>query len=170
MTAEFFAPSWLRSHPLAYMASHMVVIPLIVVYLATCAGAKTASAPLVWLAAMSYFSFCVFEIGRKIRSPADEREGVETYSALWGRPRAVVAWLVAMGAAGALAALAARHVDAFWFTAGLAMAIVFAATGAGLRFLADPRPERGRWFLAMSGAWLVLIYLALGVGAWMRLP
>ncbi len=36
------------------------------------------------------------EVGRKLRSPADEETGVETYSALWGRFRAIAAWLAAM--------------------------------------------------------------------------
>lgn len=170
MTAEFFAPAWLKAHPLAYMASHMVVVPLIVAYVATCAGAETPAPPLIWLAGMSYLSFCVFEIGRKIRAPADEQEGVETYSASWGRRRAVVAWLMAMAGAGAFAAFAARHVGAGPAATGLAAAVILVAAAVGTRFLADPRPKRGHWFFAMSGVWLVVMYLALGVGAWMRLP
>jgi len=166
MAVEFFAHRWMKAHPLAYMASHMVVVPLIVVYVATCAGVQAVTAPLLWLAAMSYLSFCVFEIGRKIRSPADEQEGVETYSALWGRRRAVLAWLAAMAGAGAGAALAARHVDALALTAGLAATLLAVSTGVGHQFLADPKPGRGKMFFAMSGIWLVVAYLALGVGAW----
>lgn len=170
MAAEFFVPAWLEAHPLAYMASHMVVLPLIVIYVATCAGAETPAMPLTWLAGMSYLSFCVFEIGRKIRAPADEEPGVDTYSALWGRRPAVIAWLSAMAGAGAFAALAARHVGAWPVAAGLAAAVIAVAAAAGIRFLADPRPRRGGWFFALSGVWLVVMYLALGVGAWTRLP
>lgn len=170
MAAEFFVPAWLRGHPLAYMASHMLVVPLIVAYVATCAGAETPTVPLTWLVGMSYLSFCVFEIGRKIRAPADELQGVDTYSALWGRRTAVIAWLSAMAGAGAFAVLAARHVRAWPVAAGLAAAVITVAAAAGARFLADPRPKRGRWFLAMSGVWLVVMYLALGVGAWTSLP
>jgi len=169
MAAEFFAHRWLRAHPLVYLASHMVVVPLIVGYVATCAGVQVIAAPLLWLGAMSYMSFCVFEIGRKIRSPADEQQGVETYSALWGRRRAAMAWLAAMAAAGAFAALAARPIDALALTLGLAASVIGLATAVGAWFLADPRPGRGKAFLAMSGVWLVVIYLALGVGAWLRI-
>jgi len=130
---------------------------------------QTPTVPLMWLAGMSYLSFCVFEIGRKIRAPADEEEGVDTYSALWGRRSAVFAWLLAMAGAGAFAALAARHVGAWRVAAGLAAAGIAVAAAVGTRFLADARPKRGRWFFAMSGVWLVVMYLALGVGAWMRL-
>ncbi|HET7525136.1 MAG TPA: UbiA family prenyltransferase [Burkholderiaceae bacterium] len=170
MAAEFFVPAWLRAHPLVYMASHMAVIPLIVAYVATCAGAETPTVPLMWLAGMSYLSFCVFEIGRKIRAPADEQEGVDTYSALWGRRSAVIAWLLAMAGAGAFAALAARHVGTWPVAAGLAAAVIVLAAAVGTRFLAEPQPGRGQWFFTMSGVWLVVMYLGLGVGAWMSLP
>jgi hypothetical protein len=170
MAVEFFAPAWLKAHPVAYMASHMVVVPLIVGFVATCAGHQAMVAPLLWLAAASYLSFCVFEIGRKIRSPTDEQEGVETYSALWGTRRAAFAWLAAMAGAGAFAALAARAVDALAPISATASIVIVLAAAARHRFLADPRPGRGKIFLAMSGVWLVAMYLALGAGAWMRLP
>ena len=169
MAVEFFARKWLRAHPASYMASHMLVLPLIVAYVATCAGLVTLGAPLLWLAGTSYLGFCVFEIGRKIRSPADEEEGVETYSAVWGRQRAVLAWLGAMAGSGMFATLAARHVDALALTAGVAAAVIFLAAGVGGTFLNDPRAGRGRMFFAMSGIWLVVIYLALGAGAWREL-
>ncbi|HSB22911.1 MAG TPA: UbiA family prenyltransferase [Burkholderiaceae bacterium] len=169
MGVEFFASRWLKAHPLAYLASHMVVVPLIVGYVATCAGVQAMTAPLLWLGAMSYMSFCVFEIGRKIRSPADEQQGVETYSALWGRRRAAMAWLAAMALAGAFAALAARHVDALVLTLSLTASVIGLAMGVGAWFVADPRPGRGKSFLAMSGIWLVVVYLALGVSAWLRI-
>jgi 4-hydroxybenzoate polyprenyltransferase len=169
MAAEFFAPSWLKAHPVAYMASHMVVVPLIVAYVAACAGVQAIAPPLLWFVAMSYLSFCVFEIGRKIRSPADELQGVETYSALWGRRGAVLAWLAVMAGAATCAALAARGVDALALTLIPTLAVLVMAAVAGQRFLADPQPLRGKGFFALSGLWLVVAYLALGVGAWMRI-
>jgi hypothetical protein len=71
-----------------------------------------------------------------------------------------------MAGAGAGAALAARHVDALALTAGLAATLLAVSTGVGHQFLADPKPRRGKMFFAMSGIWLVVAYLALGVGAW----
>jgi len=169
MAVEFFASAWLKARPLAYLASHMVVVPLIVGYVATCAGARAMAVPLLWLGAMSYMSFCVFEIGRKIRAPADEQQGVETYSTLWGRRRATMSWLAVMAAAAVFAALAAHRIDALALTAGLAALVIGVAAGVGAWFLADPRPGRGKVFLAVSGLWLVVVYLALGVGAWLRI-
>jgi 4-hydroxybenzoate polyprenyltransferase len=38
----------------------------------------------------------VIEVGRKIRAPADEEPGVDTYSSVWGCSKAVLIWLSAM--------------------------------------------------------------------------
>ena len=38
-----------------------------------------------WFLAASFFNGIVIEIGRKLRLPGDEEEGVETYSRLWGK-------------------------------------------------------------------------------------
>jgi 4-hydroxybenzoate polyprenyltransferase len=168
MAVEFFARNWLRARPALYLASHMVVVPLVVAHGAACAGARPPFLPLAGFAAMSYFTFCVFEIGRKIRSPADEQEGVETYSAAWGRRRAVFAWLAAMAAAGLFAAIAAREIDALRPAVVLIPVIVLAGGLSG-RFLHDPKPGAGKAFLAVSGVWMVVGFLVLGVGAGMRL-
>ncbi len=50
--------------------------------------------PGLWLfIGLSFANGCVLELGRKIWSPTNEREGVETYSALWGPRRATVIWI-----------------------------------------------------------------------------
>jgi 4-hydroxybenzoate polyprenyltransferase len=169
MAREFFVRDWLKAHPVAYMASHMVIIGLIVAYVAACAGVRASATPLLWLAGTSYLSFCVFEVGRKIRSPADEEEGVETYSAIWGMRRAVASWLAAMVGAGVLATFAARAMGQALPAAAVAAAIIFLAIAVAGRFLADPKPESGERFLAVSGAWLVLTFLTLGFAAWARI-
>jgi 4-hydroxybenzoate polyprenyltransferase len=170
MAAEFFVPRWLKAHPIAYMASHMVVIPLIVAYLAASAGMGIPQSSLLWFAAMSYFSFCVFELGRKIRSPADERPGVQTYSALWGMRRAIQAWLAAMALAAVFAVLAARRIDAMALTVAAAALVMVLGGWARRSFLADPAwSPHGRVFLSISGLWLVAMFLALGTGAWLHL-
>ena len=165
MAVEFFARKWLKRHALVYMASHMLIIPLIVAYVAVCAGVRTPSVALLWFAGMSYFTFCVFEIGRKVRSPEDEEKGVDTYTALWGMRGAVSSWLSVMAAAAAFAALAANAIDALTLTAGLVAAAFVAAAVYSRRFLTDPRPGRGKPFLALSGVWMIAVYLALGLGA-----
>jgi len=168
MAAEFFARNWLRARPAVYLASHMGVVPLVVAHGATCAGARFPFLSLAGFAAMSYFTFCVFEIGRKIRAPADEQAGVETYSAVWGRRRAVFAWLASMAVAGLFAAIAADAIDALRPTLAL-IPVMGLAVALSWRFLRDPKPGGGKAFLTVSGVWMVVGFLALAAGAGMRL-
>ena len=107
MTREFFVPRWLRAHPVIYMASHMLILPLVDLYATACdwrvAGVRSAPAGLYWFLVVSYLNGIVIEIGRKTRAPADEEHGVETYSALWGAHGAARAWLFAVMLTGAAA-------------------------------------------------------------------
>jgi hypothetical protein len=73
-----------------------------------------------------------------------------------------------MAAAAACAALAAREVDAALPTLALALAVIAVAAGVGRSFLARPTARRGQVFFALSGVWLVVMYLALGIAAWLR--
>ena len=51
MTREFFAARWLKRHPVVYMTSHMVILPLVDLYATACdwwvAGPSSAAARLV---------------------------------------------------------------------------------------------------------------------------
>lgn len=87
MWQEFFVAKWLKAHPLIYMLSHMLIMPLINFYGTACDWLVTGSlAPVngLWFLLASFFNGMVIEIGRKIRAPNDEEFGVETYSSLWG--------------------------------------------------------------------------------------
>jgi len=165
MAREFFVRRWLKAHPLAYMGSHMVVIPLIVVHVAACATRQLQIIDLAWLGAASYASFCVFEIGRKIRAPVDEREGVEMYSALWGLSRAVLAWVTALVVAAALATLAADKIGAATTMGLTGVALAIASAVFCVRFLRNPRAGGGKSFFALSTLWLFAAYLLLGTTA-----
>lgn len=92
MAREFYAPEWLKARPFTYLWSHMLVVPLIDLYATACDWLPEEAAPpagLGWFLAASFFNGVVVEIGRKLRAPADEEPGVETYSAVWGRPKAL---------------------------------------------------------------------------------
>ena len=42
MSKEFFARGWLRAHPIAYIASHMAIVPLIDWYVTRSTGSSPA--------------------------------------------------------------------------------------------------------------------------------
>jgi 4-hydroxybenzoate polyprenyltransferase len=169
MWKEFFARQYLTAHPITYLWSHMLILPLITIYATACEW-RIASAimpsGLAWLVVASFFNGLVIEIGRKIRAPEAEERGVETYSALWGRRTATLAWWAAM----LLAAVSSLPVaQAIGLPAVLAVAfgIVLAlAAVAGWRFLDQSTSKRAGLFEPVSGLWTLVAYLGLGAGPW----
>src|SRR5258707_1420095 len=83
MTRESLASTWRKAHPIVYMWTNMLILPLIGFFGTACDWrASGAAAPdaLIFLLCVSFFNGFALEIGRKIRSPQDEEHGVETYS------------------------------------------------------------------------------------------
>lgn len=88
MAKEFFVPSFLRAHPFIYMLSHLFIL-VFSDLLITSFDFKAGISPfLAFFYAASFMNGMVIEVGRKIRHPNSEREGVETYSKLLGGRKA----------------------------------------------------------------------------------
>ena len=166
MTREFFAREWLRGQPVMYLASHMVIMPLLLLYAtATDWMAAGAGAPrsLGLFLAASYATGLVLEIGRKIRAPREERPGVETYTGSWGTSRAVSAWLASVVASAALIAATAMAVRATWTPIAAALLAVAVAIVA-LRFVrADPAVRKGKQIELASAVWTLGAYALLAL-------
>jgi 4-hydroxybenzoate polyprenyltransferase len=165
MSKEFFVPEWLKAHPIPYMVSHMVIIPLVDLYATACDWWVAGEGPprgLIWFLVVSYFNGLVIEIGRKIRGPKEEETGVNTYSALWGRRNAVLVWLGSLLTTAACAFVAAWQID-FAVPVGVLLAVLLLAAGlvAG-RFLHQPEAGRAKRIETASGLWTILMYLSLG--------
>lgn len=164
MSREFFCKAWLKAHPFTYMWTHMFIMPLIDFYATACDWLTSEGRPpagLLWFLLVSFLNGFVIEIGRKIRAPGDEEEGVETYSVLWGRGNAVRGWLLAMGLTGAAAVVAAGQIG-FVGPVAVVLGLVFAGSVfAGIKFLRGPRS--GKAFEVLAGAWTLGLYLMLGV-------
>jgi len=166
MSVEFLVPAWLRARPIAYMVSHMLIMPLIDLYATACdwrvAGLSAPPSGLVWFLVVSFFNGIVVEIGRKIRPVEAEEEGVETYSLLWGRPRAVGAWIGAIAVTALCAFQVSRHIGAATPIGVLLAALVIACTAVGSWFLRAPTLRGGKLIEVASGVWTLLMYLSLG--------
>jgi len=164
MSHEFFCRSWLKTHPFTYMWTHMFIMPLIDFYATACDWMIASGRPpsgLYWFVLVSFLNGFIIEIGRKIRAPADEEIGVETYSVLWGRSGAVNAWLFAMALTGVSALIAVNKIG---FLVPVAIVLGSLFTGSvfiALRFLRTPR--NGKAFEILSGIWTLSLYLFLGV-------
>lgn len=166
MTREFFVGDWLKRHPVLYMTSHMIILPLVDLYATACdwwiAGLRVPPSGLLWFLVVSYLNGLVVEIGRKVRVPADEEHGVDTYSALWGTGRAARVWLAMV----LLTAVAAWRAAAGIGTAGpmlILLTVLVAACAAAVLKVARSRTSgAGKTIEVMSGLWTVLMYLGLG--------
>ena len=166
MSKEFFASKWLRSSPLLYMLTHVPIIPIIDLYATSTdwlVYQGYASSGLIWFLLTTLFNGMVIEIGRKIRSPQDEEEGVVTYSAVWGRKRAVCIWWLVLGLTLAFALMAASRVS-FVLPCAIALGIAFTcAVLIGIRFLRQQAPRGGQWIENWSGAWTLVLYVIMGL-------
>jgi 4-hydroxybenzoate polyprenyltransferase len=167
MTREFFAATWLKTRPIAYMASHMVILPLVDLYATACdwwpAGLRRPPAGIAWFLAASYCNGIVVEIGRKIRAPHDEEAGVETYSALWGSIWAAAAWTGAVAVTAVCAWRAAAAIGTAGATAIFLACLVTACAGAAIAYARRPTTFRAKLVEGMAAVWTVLMYLSLGV-------
>lgn len=165
MSKEFFIGEWLKARPVLYLISHMVILPLVDLYATACDWWPTgAGAPrgLFWFLIVSYFNGVVIEIGRKVRAPKDEEEGVNTYTHLWGRKAAALAWLGAMTTTAVCAAVASSFID---FVGPVILLLVLLLATAGVfarRFYLDPDTRRAKMMETLSGLWTLLMYLSLG--------
>jgi len=167
MTKEFFVPRWLRAHPAAYLVTHMAIMPMIDGY----------TTGLDWLAEgvdpprglglfllVTFLNGIVIEIGRKIRAPGGEREGVDTYTSAWGVRNAPGVWLATLAGTAFTAWLAARHVGIGGAAAAILAVAALATALPAVRFLRAPDAKSAKAIETASGAWTIAMYLLLGAG------
>ena len=163
MSVEFFARDWLKARPITYLWTHMLIMPIVDLYATACHWLVRdfgLHLGLKWFLVASFCNGIVIEIGRKLRRPADEEEGVQTYTVLWGR-KAPWLWWGCMAVTLAAAAMAAREIrfvvpvvatlGAVWLVAGLCV------------WDFGRRDRSGKRFEALSGLWTLALYLILGL-------
>lgn len=165
MSREFFARAWLKARPFTYLWTHMLIMPLIDLYATACdwrVAREAIPGGLFWFLIVSFFNGIVLELGRKMRAPEDEEKGVPTYTALWGPPSAVIAWLTALALTALSATFAAMCIG---FTVPVVLVLAFLLLRAvllGLSFLREPQHRHTKRFETASGIWTLCMYLVLG--------
>jgi 4-hydroxybenzoate polyprenyltransferase len=166
MSKEFFARRWLKAHPFTYLWSHMLIMPLVDFYVTACDWMASGAPPptgLAWFLIISFFNGIVLEFGRKIRAPEDEEPGVETYSAIWGRRKAVAGWMLALTLTASSAWMAAGKIGFVWPVVGVTTAMLAAAGMAARAFVQSPASRKAKKIEALSGIWTLLMYVSLGM-------
>lgn len=170
MSVEFFARDWLKARPITYMWTHMFIMPLVDLFATACQWMPTGAHPgrgLLWFLAASYANGLVIEIGRKIRRPEDEETGVETYSVLWGRRRALLVWWGCALAVVVFATVAAVSIGFALPIAAILGIVWFVLVLLSLPMLKANIP--GKRLELLAGLWTLVLYLSLGPLAWLLL-
>jgi len=85
MANEFFVGSWLGQRLLLYAASHMVVLPMALLWMAQMgAGQRPLPLEVGLLAGLSFCTGAAFEVTRKLKGADEERASVASYSQILG--------------------------------------------------------------------------------------
>ena len=165
MGKEFFIADWLKKHQFWYVTSHMFIIPLVDIYASGLDWLlEDAAAPkgLLFFFAVSYMNGIVLEIGRKIRTPEQESEGVLTYSAMFGAKKATYLWILIVFITLLCSIAAANY-------AGYGMLVFYVLLGffllclaIGLYFLKNPSQKSAKAIEIASAVWTIAMYLTLG--------
>ena len=172
MTVEFGLPERLRQSAALTLVSHGLIVPCIDLFSVSAdvlGHGATYPEGTAWLVGVSLFGGMTVEIGRKVWASADERPGVDTYSADWGRRRALAVWagvVLASLACGlqVLRAMGTREALGLGLAAGAAGVVALGVGG-----LWADRPGGGRWVETAAGVWTLGLYLTLGpLALWTR--
>lgn len=166
MTREFFAPEWLRARPTLYLVSHMAIMPMIDAYTTGLdwipAGAR-ASGGLICFLIVTFLNGTLIEIGRKIRPPEEERQGVDTYTRVWGPRAAPIVWLLVLVSAGVMIWVSALFTRVALPTAAVVAVLVPLTALPAAHFLSRPSPKPARNIEKVSGLWTLATYMLLGL-------
>lgn len=163
MSREFFVSAFLRRHPIYYMLSHMFILVFSDLFITAVdfVGTSGPSPSLLFFLCGSFANGMVIELGRKIKCPENEREGIESYSKALGIKPALLLFLssVIWAQAALVLALPREH---------NAAALVFAVADIFLlalatRFLDHPDRRGQKAIEAFSGLLVGLSYLTVSL-------
>jgi len=166
ITAEFFAPKWLKKHLTIYLLSHMMILPLINLYVTSIEWLPRGGIFSFGLMAYMISSFCdgtVVEVGRKLRAKEDEEYGVDTYTQIWGSRRAMVVWVLVITASLASTVFAGFQVHIGLHILIILLPLYIIALLAARRFALDPSSKNAKFFEIFPGIWMFLMYFMLGI-------
>ena len=181
MAKEFFIKKWLTKRILIYALSHVVIMIFITLVIVNAtqyivlneAGNLFTLEVLQWhrhniyialipLFALNYLNGIVLEIGRKTRKADEEENGVQTYSKLWGRKKAVTVlnllyiseyFFVILG----LSNISHKY---FWLGASILLLILLSSMYFMIKFL--KKDLSGKIVETISGLWIIFSGMCMG--------
>lgn len=166
MAFEFFVKEWLEARLVLYALSHMLVMPLAVVWMAHLGSdGEPVSHGLVWLCVAAFCAGGAFEVTRKTRAPQEERPTVDSYARNLGLKGAclLIVALLALGAVSQVALLSALLGQGLhWGWVAGAVALAAFPAWVLTRFMAAPDVTRRKHneaavSLAMLGGYALVV-------------
>ena len=179
MAKEFFIKKWLTKRILIYALSHVVImvfITLVIVEATQYIVPKNIfdvfilqryrhniDFALIPLFALNYLNGIVLEIGRKTRRTDEEEYGVQTYSKLWGRKKAVVVLSLLFVIEYLLVILGLTHTyKEYFFFGGLTLLVILIVSIYFIvKFL--KKDLSGKIVETVSGLWIIFSSMCMGL-------
>lgn len=179
MAKEFFIKKWLTKRILIYALSHVVImvfITLVIVEATQYIVPKNIfdvfilqrykhniDIALIPLFALNYLNGIVLEIGRKTRRADEEEHGVQTYSKLWGKKKAVVILSLLFVIEYFLVILGLSHTykKYFLFSGLVLFAILIVSKYFMIKFL--KKDLSGKIVESVSGLWIIFSSMGMGL-------
>ena len=179
MAKEFFIKKWLTKRILIYALSHVVImvfITLVIVEATQYIVPKNIfdvfilqryrhniDFALIPLFTLNYLNGIVLEIGRKTRRADEEEHGVQTYSKLWGRKKAVIilSLLFVIEYFFVILGLAHTYEKYFLFSGLILLVILIVSIYFMIKFL--KKNLSGKIVETVSGLWIIFSSVSLGL-------
>ena len=179
MAKEFFIKKWLTKRILIYALSHVVImvfITLVIVEATQYIVPKNIfdvfilqwyrhniDFALIPLFALNYLNGIVLEIGRKTRRADEEEHGVQTYSKLWGRKKAVVILSLLFVIEYLLVILGLVHTyEKYFLFSGLTLLVILIVSiYFMIKFL--KKDLSGKIVETVSGLWIIFSSICMGL-------
>ena len=182
MAKEFFIKEWLTKRILIYALSHVIIMIFITLVIVNATqyivlgeaeniikfGAlqwyrHNIDIALIPLFTLNYLNGIVLEIGRKTRRADEEEHGVQTYSKLWGKKKAVVilSLLFAVEYFLVILGLSYTYEKYFLFSGLTLLIILIISIYFMIKFL--KKDLSGKIVESVSGLWIVFSSMGLGL-------
>ena len=167
MLKEFFMADWLKRNQFFYVITHIAIVPVVDIYVSGLDWflADIAMSNGLWFFfAVSYCNSLVLEIGRKIRIPAQESIGVNTYTAMLGTDNAVFLWIFTLFITFIFALFACVYANLSGVSMIILMIVFVLCLIPASLFLYKKNAFLSKLIEIISLIWTIAMYLLLGAG------
>lgn len=162
MFKEFFVKHWLEKNQLVYVASHMLIIPLVDTLASSFDWMNFTPNVngLMWFFAVSFFNGLTLELGRKIKTK--DKEEANSYSLSLGFNKALSLFHIVL-LTTFLLCLGASYYAQLHTIHYIIFSILYVCTALqGIYFFKHRTDKTAKVFEILSGLWAVGMYLNLG--------